>query len=151
MTVYLRSYSVKLFLLSVTVLQECTAVSVQQYLYHHCFASEGHISSPNRFSFTLAFKPYFDIRVKLIFEAFHTYMLIWPHTFVAQQHASPWSIFQGALRTDKGPTASSPGFTYHFLSNKGTVWLSVHISILLISTDWTLKSSARRSLHAAFW
>ena len=39
-------------------------------------------------SLSLLLKPYFNIRVKLIFEAFHTYMLIWPHTFVAQQHAS---------------------------------------------------------------
>lgn len=124
------------------------------------------IWKPISLSLSLSFKPHFHIRVKLIFEAFHTFMLICTHTFVVQQHASLCgaSICRDALWTDKGLTASSSGFTYHSWAIRERC-LSVHISLFLISTDWTLfffflfflalssplkLSCASRNIYAAF-
>lgn len=57
-----------------------------QLLAQHLSASVS--VNPSVFSSLPPFKPHFHISVKLIFEAFHTFMLICPRTFVAQQHAS---------------------------------------------------------------
>lgn len=59
--------------------------------------------------------------------------------FVAQQHPSfcGAGICQDTLWTDKNVRVSSSGFTYHSWATSEHC-LSVHVSLLLISSDWTL-------------